>query len=69
MPSLAGNHKRAIKAFEKSGSWVARQGKHIAMINGKRIIAIPRGNPINAYTIAGIIIDSGLSIDEFKNLL
>jgi hypothetical protein len=39
------------------------------MTNGKRIITIPRGNPINAYTMAGIIIDAGLSIDEFKNLL
>jgi hypothetical protein len=39
------------------------------MTNGKRIITIPRGNPINAYTMAGIIIDAGLSIEEFKNLL
>jgi predicted RNA binding protein YcfA (HicA-like mRNA interferase family) len=70
MPSLPGiNHQRAVKAFEKSGFWIARQGKLITMTNGKRIITIPRGNPINAYTMAGIIIDAGLSIDEFKNLL
>jgi hypothetical protein len=39
------------------------------MTNGKRIITIPRSNPINAYTMAGIVIDAGLSIDEFKELL
>jgi predicted RNA binding protein YcfA (HicA-like mRNA interferase family) len=49
MLSLPGiNHQRAVKAFEKSGFWIARQGKHITMTNGKRIITIPRGNPINA---------------------
>ena len=70
MPSLPGiNHQRAVKAFEKSGFWIARQGKHITMTNGKRIITIPRGNLINAYTMTGIIIDAGLSIEEFKNLL
>ncbi len=70
MPSLPGiNHERAVKAFEKYGFWVTRQGKHIAMTNGKRIITIPRANPINAYTMAGIINDAGLSIEEFKKLL
>jgi len=30
MPKLSGiNHQRAVKAFEKAGFWVARQGKHI----------------------------------------
>lgn len=26
-------------------------------------------NPIDAYTMAGIVLDSGLTIDEFKALL
>ena len=70
MPTLPGiNHQRAVKAFEKYGFWVTRQGKHIAMTNGKRIITIPRANPINAYTMAGIIGDAGLSVEEFKKLL
>ncbi|MDD5500583.1 MAG: type II toxin-antitoxin system HicA family toxin [Candidatus Omnitrophica bacterium] len=70
MPSLPGvNHQRAVKAFEKSGFWVARQGKHITMTDGKRIITIPRANPVNAYTMGGIITDAGLSIEEFKKLL
>ncbi len=56
MPKLPGiNHLRAIKAFEKVGFQIIRQGKHICMSNGDRVIVIPRANPINAYTMAGII--------------
>ena len=70
MPSLPGiNHQRAVRVFQKTGFWIIRQGKHITMTNGERIITIPRANPVNAYTMAGIIIDAGLSIDEFKKLL
>ena len=70
MPSLPGiNHQRAVKAFKKCGFWIALEGKHITMTDGKRIITIPRANPINAYTMAGIVIDAGLNIEEFKELL
>lgn len=70
MSSLPGiNHQRAVKALEKAGFRVARQGKHITMTDGKRIITIPRANPVNAYTMAGIVNDAGLSIEEFKQLL
>jgi len=70
MPNLPGiNHQRAVRAFEKAGFWIVRQGKHIAMTNGNRIITIPRANPVNAYTMAGIVKDASLSIDEFKALL
>lgn len=70
MPKLSGvNHKQAVKAFEKAGFRIIRQSKHIAMTNGERIIIIPRANPINAYTMSGIIKDAGLSIEDFKELL
>jgi predicted RNA binding protein YcfA (HicA-like mRNA interferase family) len=70
MPSLPGiNHQRTVKAFEKSGFWITREGKHITMTDGKRIVTIPRANPINAYTMAGIVKDAGLSIKDFKKLL
>jgi len=48
---------------------VVREGKHISMTNGERIIVIPRANPINAFTMGGIIKDAGLTIEEFKELL
>jgi len=70
MPNLPGvNHQRAVKAFEKAGFWIARQGKHITMTNGERIITLPRANPINAFTMGGIVIDAGLTIEAFKKLL
>ncbi len=70
MPSLPGiDHRKAVKVFKKSGFWIVREGKHITMTNGERIITIPRANPVNAFTMAGIVIDSGLTIEEFKKLL
>ena len=70
MPKLSGiSHRRAVKAFEKAGFRIARQGKHITMTDGKRIITIPRANPINFFTMAGIVKDAGLAIEEFKGLL
>jgi predicted RNA binding protein YcfA (HicA-like mRNA interferase family) len=70
MPKLPGiNHQRAVKAFKKVGFGIARQGKHITMTNGERIITIPRANPVNSFTMAGIVKDAGLTIEEFKKLL
>jgi len=39
------------------------------MIDGRRIITISRNNPINAYTLGGIVKDAGISIANFKKLL
>jgi hypothetical protein len=39
------------------------------MSNGDRRIVIPRANPINPFTMAGIIRDAGMSIEAFKKLL
>ena len=70
MPRLPGvNHHQAIKAFEKAGFWIARQGKRVTMTDGERVITIPRADPINAFTMAGIVKDAGLSTREFKKLL
>ena len=70
MPRLPGiSHIRAVKAFKKAGFRIAREGKHIAMTDGERIITIPRENPINSFTMAGSRRDAGLSIEEFKKLL
>ena len=70
MPKLPGvPHRRAVKAFERAGFWVVREGKHISMTDGERIIIIPRANPINAFTMGGIIKDAGMTVEEFKKLL
>jgi predicted RNA binding protein YcfA (HicA-like mRNA interferase family) len=70
MPKLPGiSCNRAIRVFEKRGFNIVREGKHVSMSDGERIIIIPRANPINAFTMGGIIKDAGMSIDDFKNLL
>ena len=70
MPRMPGvNHLQAVRALEKAGFNVARQGKHIVMNKGTKILTIPRHNPINAFTMAGIVRDAGLTPEEFKKLL
>jgi predicted RNA binding protein YcfA (HicA-like mRNA interferase family) len=62
-------HLKAVRALEKAGFKVIRQGKHIVMTDGARILTIPRHNPVNAFTMGGIVRDAGLSEDEFRKLL
>lgn len=62
-------HQRAVRALKKAGFEVVRQGKHVIMSDGSRILTIPRSNPINAYTMGGIVRDAGLSEEEFRRLL
>jgi predicted RNA binding protein YcfA (HicA-like mRNA interferase family) len=70
MPNLPGvNHLDAIRALEKLGFRIARQGKHVVMTDGTRTLIIPRHNPINAFTMGRIVIDAGKSIDDFRQLL
>lgn len=70
MPKIPGvNHLQAIKALEKAGFKILRQGKHTVMSDGIRIVTIPRHNPVNALTMGGIARDAGLTVEEFKKLL
>ena len=70
MTKIAGvNHQRAVTALEKAGFRVVRQGSHIVMTDGVRILTIPRHNPVNALTMGGIVRDAGLSVEDFRKLL
>jgi len=70
VPKIPGvNHLDAVKALEKAGFRIGRQGKHIVMSDGVRIVTIPRHNPVNAFTMGGIARDAGLSVEQFKKLL
>ena len=70
MPKLPGvNHLDAVRALEKAGFRIVRQSGHIVMTDGQRILTIPRHNPVNAFTMGGIVRDAGLSIEDFRQLL
>jgi len=70
MPKLAGiNHLDAVRVLEKLGFRIARQGKHIVMTDGSRVITVPRHNPVNAITMGNIVRDAGSSNKEFRKLL
>ena len=70
MPKLPGvNHLRAVKALQKAGFRIDRQGKHIFMSKANVHVVVPRNNPVDAYTMGAIVRDAGLSIELFKELL
>jgi predicted RNA binding protein YcfA (HicA-like mRNA interferase family) len=70
MPKIAGiNHLRAVAALERAGFRILRQGAHTVMTDGSRILTIPRHNPVNAFTLGGIVRDAGLSVEEFRKLI
>lgn len=70
MPKIPGvNHLDAVRALEKAGFWIIRQGKHIIMSDGTRQVTIPRHNPVKAFTMGGIVQDAGLTAEEFRKLL
>jgi len=63
------NHLDLCALSSKVGFAVVRQGKHIVMSDGRRILTIPRHNPVNAFTLGGIVRDAGLTVYRFKELL
>ncbi len=70
MPRIAGvNHRDAVRAPKRVGFRIVRESKHIVMTDGSRIITVPRNDPINAYTMAGIVRDAGLTVEAFRSLL
>jgi len=58
-----------VRALEKAGFHVAREGKHVVLTDGVRIVTIPRHDPVNAFTMGGIVRDAGLSVERFRRLL
>jgi predicted RNA binding protein YcfA (HicA-like mRNA interferase family) len=70
VPKIPGiPHLGAVRALEKAGFQVARQGKHMVMTDGRRIVTIPRHDPVDALTMGGIVRDAGLTPHQFRQLL
>jgi hypothetical protein len=45
------------------------QGRHIVIGNSQRILTIPRHNPVNPFTLGGIVRDAVLTVEQFRELL
>lgn len=70
MPRVPGvNHLRAVRALGRAGFRIARQGKHVVLTDGRRIVTVPRSNPVNAHTMGRIVQDAGLTVEHFRELL
>ena len=70
MPKLPGvSSNEALRVFRKLGYRVLREGKHDVLSNGDNRLIVPRHNPINAFTMAAIARDAGLTPEQFKELL
>lgn len=70
MTSIPGvNPSAAVKVPERAGFRILRQGRHIVMSDGSRILTIPRHNPVNSHTMGGIVRDAGLTAEEFRKFL
>jgi hypothetical protein len=58
-----------VRALQKAGFRILHQGKYIVMTDGARKVLVPRHNPVNAIMMAGIVLNAGLTIDDFRKLL
>ena len=70
MPRIPGvRSAQAVRALQKIGFRIIRQGRHIVMSNGQVRITIPRHATVNAFTMGAVASDAGLTPDEFRKLL
>ena len=69
VPELS--HQRVVRALERAGFVLRRQGKHISMYHAdKNVVAIiPRHNPVKRSTLAHILKEIDMTVDEFRSLL
>ena len=70
MPRLPGiNHLHAVRALQKAGFEIIRQGKHIVMSDGIQTLTIPSHNPVNSFTMGYIARQAGPTADQYRKLL
>ncbi len=68
VPSL--NYPEVVRAFQR-GAWhlVRQKGSHIKLERGSLTIIVPAHKPIKRTTLAGILKQAGLTVEEFLDLL
>lgn len=69
VPDLS--HQRIVRALQRAGFVIIRQGKHISMYSKERrvVAIIPRHNPVKRTTLARILKEIGMPLEEFLELV
>ena len=68
VPSL--NYTEVVRAFQRGGwSVVSQKGSHIKLERATLTIIVPAHTPIKRSTLAAILKQAGLAVDEFLDLL
>ncbi len=66
------NHdwRKVIRVLNRFGFGVTRQrGSHLILKKGGKIISVPRHSPIAMPTLRSILVQAGISEDDFVKLL
>ncbi len=69
VPELS--HQRIVRALERAGFVLRRQGKHISMYHPEKnvVAVIPRQSPVKRSTLAHILKDIDVSVEDFLALV
>ena len=68
LPRVSG--AQAVRALERLGFVVARQrGSHIVMRRGSVGCVVPNHRELKTGTLAGVLKQAGVSVEEFTNVL
>ena len=60
---------RVVRALQRAGFSIVREGRHAVMAKGDRLVVVPRHTLIKRETLRAIVKDAGLSIDAFCELI
>lgn len=62
--------KEILKALEKAGfHFVSQKGSHIKYTDGAHVVIIPNHDEIARGTLRSILLQAGIGIDTFLDLL
>ena len=68
LPRISG--AEAVRALERLGFVIARQrGSHIVMRRGSSGCVVPNHREVKAGTLAGVLRQAGVSVEEFTAAL
>jgi len=67
LPQLS--HERVVRALQRAGYRILREGKHISMTDNTNILIIPRHHVIKPGTLKHILDAADLTVEQFRDLI